>query len=244
MASNHADRNHGRDSGGAEPSAAAASLQTLERGLTVLELLASRGPLAVAVVASAVGLHRSIVYRILRTLERRGFAERDAAGRYGLGLALAPLGQAVRHDLQTAALPELTELADRTGCTAFVVVASGEQAVTLITVEPRRGAAQLVYRPGGRHPLTRGAPGLAILAALPGQPGERTEVTTARSAGHVRTTGEVIPGLTSLAAPVRLADDSPASVAIVFVEGHVDEEAATAQLVRAAARLSGTPARA
>jgi len=219
-----------------------APLQTLERGLSVLELLAREGPLSVGSVAEAMDLHRSIVYRLLRTLEHRGFAERDAKGHYRLGLAMAALGQAVRPDLQTAALPELTELADRTGCTAFVAVPSGAEAITLVTVEPPRAGAQVVYRPGRQHPLPRGAPGLAILAALPSQPDEREEVTSARNRGYARTTGEVIPGLTSLAAPVRLPDRSVASVAIVFVEGHVDEAAAAGCLVRAAARLAGSAA--
>lgn len=213
-------------------------LQTLERGLCVLEVLARRGPLALRDVVAATGLHRSIVYRILRALEEHDFVERDADGRYTLGLSLALLGRAVRRDLQSAALPELTALAAQTGCTAFVAVPGRGEAVTLLTVEPPRVPGQLVYRPGTRHPLSRGAPGLAILAALSPKPRERPEVAAARAAGYVRTTGEVIPGLTSLAAPVRLADGSAASVAIVFVEGHVDEEAAVDSLRRAAARLS------
>jgi DNA-binding IclR family transcriptional regulator len=215
------------------------ALQTLERGLAVLELLSRSGPLSIADIVDGTGLHRSIVYRIVRTLEQHEFAERDANGRYGLGLALAFLGHAVRQDLQSAALPELTSLAGRTGCTAFVVVPHAEEAVTLLTVEPPRAADQLVYRPGRRHPLGRGAPGLAILAGLPPQAGERPEVRAGREAGYVRTTGEVIPGLTSLAAPVSLADGSAASVAIVFVDGHVDEGAAIGWLRRTASRLSG-----
>jgi DNA-binding IclR family transcriptional regulator len=214
-------------------------LQTLERGLAVLELLSRRGPLGLGDVVAATGLHRSIVYRILRALEEHDFVERDAGGRYALGLSVALLGRAVRRDLQSAALPELTELAASTGCTAFVAVPGRGEAVTLVTVEPPRASGQLVYRPGRRHPLSRGAPGLAILAASPPQPRERPEIAAAREAGYVRTTGEVIPGLSSLAAPVKLADGSIASVAIVFVEGHVDERRAIDSLRRAASRLSG-----
>ncbi len=217
-------------------------LQTLERGLRVLELLATEGPSTLAEVAAATGLHRSIVYRILRTLEQREFAERDENGRFSLGLAAAPLGHAVRRDLRTAALPELTQLAASTRCTAFVVVPHGGDAVTLLTVEPPHAAGEMVYRPGWRHPLTRGAPGLAILAALPARPDERPEVALARTTGYVRSTGDVIAGLSALAAPVRLRDGSGASVAIVFVAGHVDEASAIEHLRRAASRVAAAAA--
>ena len=44
--------------------------QTLDRGLRILEHLAAVGsPQPIADIGSALGLHRSITYRLLRTLE-------------------------------------------------------------------------------------------------------------------------------------------------------------------------------
>ena len=38
--------------------------------------------------------------------------------------------------------------------TAFLVVRSGDEAVTVATVEPQDSTAHVVYRPGTRHPST------------------------------------------------------------------------------------------
>ena len=218
-------------------------LKTLNRGLDVLQALSAGTPRSVAELSDAVGLHRSITYRLVRTLEEREFIERGPDGRYRLGLAIAALARSVRHDLTAAALPELAELAEATASTAFVVVPSGSEAVTLTAVEPRRSRAHVSQRPGQRHPLDRGAPGLAILAALPPRAGERAEVPRTRELGYVRTTGEVIPGLSALAAPLRFADGSVASLALVFVAGELDETSAVDRLKWHAHRLEALASR-
>ena len=51
--------------------------------------------------------------------------------------------------------------------TAFLVVRAGDEAVTVASVEPQNTAAHVVYRPGTRHPVGRGAPGLALLMPEP-----------------------------------------------------------------------------
>jgi hypothetical protein len=148
-----------------------------------------------------LGVHRSIVYRILRTLEDHRLVSRSSDGLCELGVGLAVLSRAVRRDLQAAALPELTYLADELGMTAFLVVADAAEAVTLLTVEPRHSSAHVAYRPGVRHPVDRGAPGLALLSGAARRSGERAEVAEARTRGWARSSGEVIPGMSSVAAP-------------------------------------------
>jgi DNA-binding IclR family transcriptional regulator len=217
--------------------AAGLRLQTLDRGLDVLELLAGGAARTVLDIARDLGLHRSVTYRIVRTLEDRGYLERSADGRYAVGLAVAGLARGVRGELTAAAMPELAELADESAATAFLVVPSGEEAVTLVAVEPRRSRAHVSYRPGQRHPLSSGAPGLAVLAALPPRPDERSEVPWARQTGWVRTTGEVLAGLSALAAPMRFADGSVAALCLVFVAGDLDERAAVERLLHHARRL-------
>jgi DNA-binding IclR family transcriptional regulator len=95
-------------------------------------------------------------------------------------------------------------------------------------------------RPVEEH---RGAPGLAILAALPPASRERAEIPHTRELGYVRTTGEVIPGLSALAAPLRFADGSVASLAIVFVAGELDEASAVDRLKWHAHRLQALVSR-
>jgi DNA-binding IclR family transcriptional regulator len=177
--------------------------QTLDRGLAALELVAT-GDAALSVddVASTLGLHRSIVYRLLRTLEARRLVERDVDGSFVPGPYLAVLSRSVRPSLRAAAAPVLAELAEELQMTAFLVVADGDEAVTIDSVEPRSLTAYVSYRPGTRHPIDRGAPGLALLSALPQRAGERSAVTRARRCGWARSSDEVITGMSSVAAPI------------------------------------------
>jgi DNA-binding IclR family transcriptional regulator len=204
--------------------AGAPQSQTLDRGLRILEHLAGAGgPQPIADVAAAVGLHRSIAYRLVRTLEDHQLVERDALGRYGLGLGVAALARGLRTDLQSAALPQLNALVTGLGMTAFLVVRAGDEAVTVTSIEPQHSAAHVAYRPGTRHPVDRGAPGLALLMPEPPSPGARPELTEARRVGWATSRGEVIRGLRSVAAPVLGPDGgSRAALAVVFVDDAVD----------------------
>ena len=54
----------------ADDAAGAPQSQTLDRGIRILEHLATAGgPQPIADIAAALGLHRSIAYRLVRTLE-------------------------------------------------------------------------------------------------------------------------------------------------------------------------------
>jgi DNA-binding IclR family transcriptional regulator len=206
------------DGAGAPPS------QTLDRGIRILEHLAAAAtPQSIMDIAAGVDLHRSITYRLLRTLETHELVERDTVGRYWLGVGVSALARSVRSDLQTAALPRLEALAEDLGMTAFLVVRVGGEAVTVASVEPHDTAAHVVYRPGTRHPLGRGAPGLALLMPEPAAADDRDELRDARRAGWARSHGEVIPGLRSVAAPVLGPDGGArAALAVVFVDETAD----------------------
>ncbi|WP_026153070.1 helix-turn-helix domain-containing protein [Amycolatopsis methanolica] len=141
-----------------------AGLQTLERGLAVLEAVAEHAPCTTATIAEVTGLHRSIAYRVLCTLEAHGYLQRDPAGRYEVGLAVLTVASAVRSDPQSLAHSALTPVAEATGTVAFLAVPHGEEALTLVTVEPPAAAGPVSYRRGVYHPITRGAPGIGALA--------------------------------------------------------------------------------
>lgn len=209
------------DDGTARPAS-----QTLDRGLRTLELVAgSEQPLSVAEVARALGLHRSIAYRMLRTLEDHALVARDPENRYAAGAGLAVLARQVVPNLQAAAVPELSRLANDVGMTAFLVVRQHDEAVTVTVIEPRQSTVHVVYRPGTRHPVTRGAPGLALLAGSPPVAGERPEVAEARRKGWVATYSEVLPGMKAVASPVVDArGECHGAISVVFVaDVDVDE---------------------
>lgn len=221
--------------------------QTLSRGIRVLELLAEApGPLTIAELSSALNVHRSIAYRMLRTLEAHGLVVRDAAGRIQLGPRLAALARNVSHDLQAAALPELTVVANDLSMTAFVAVLDHRECVTLVSVEPRSAHATVAQRPGTRHPLAVGAPGIAIQsrltdaqwAALGGVESMRAEAVEARDRGFATSHDEVIPGLSSIAVSLVVPGEAPAALAVVYIaSAHLADEIG-ARLSAAAAAIA------
>ena len=194
----------------------AATVQTLDRGLRVLELLAGepRG-LTVGELAGSLGVHRTVVYRLLGTLGQHRLLARGEDGRYRLWTGLVELSRSVVPHLQALALPELERLAEALGATAHLTVADGDEAVALAVVEPRNTQIHVAYRPGLRHPLTVGASGLAILAGRPAERGERVEVARARRRGYAVSRGELQAGAVGAAAPVAVDGGAEASVGIV-----------------------------
>ena len=226
--------------------ASAPHSQTLSRGIRVLEILAdSDEPLTIAELSTALGVHRSIAYRILRTLEDHGLVIRDAAGAVQLGPRLAALARGVSRDLQSAALPELTLAANDLGMTAFVAVLDGGDVVTLVSVEPRHAHATVAQRPGTRHPLAVGAPGIAIQAgltsaqwaALGHDQARRSEAGELTATGFASSHDEVIAGLSSIAVPLLIPARVPAAIAVVYVSSAHTPAVIGARLAAAVAAI-------
>jgi DNA-binding IclR family transcriptional regulator len=221
--------------------------QTLSRGIQLLEILAeSDGPLSIAELSAALGVHRSIAYRILRTLEDHGMVIRDAAGAVLLGPRVASLARGVSRDLQAAALPELTAAANDLGMTAFVAVLDRAEVVTLVSVEPRHARATVAHRPGTRHPLRAGAPGIAIQSHLTASQWAHIDPDEARpdaareakAVGFARSHDEVIPGLASVAVPLDAVGQPPAALAVVYVATDLAPETIAHRLRDAASAVS------
>ena len=215
--------------------------QTLDRGLAVLESIAwATAPPTIDELADEYGVHRSITYRIVRTLEARHLVRRDASGRCHAGVRLASLARGVRAPLLTAAVPVLTGLANELGMTSFLVVRDGDDAVTIESIEPQTSEIHLAYRPGIRHPVVLGAPGLALLAGGPPIDGERAEVAVARRRGWAVSAGEVIAGLASVAAPIADGSGSAAgAVAVVHLAAaDVDTDAVGRRVAAAACSIA------
>ncbi len=179
--------------------------QTLDRGLRLLALLADSGGggLTVSEAAAALGVNRTVVYRLAATLELHGMLRRGADGRLTLGFAALGLADAVHPLLRRAALPVLRELAEDVGATAHLTIAEHGEALAVAVVEPSWTAYHVAYRVGSRHPLDRGAAGKAILA---GRAGDR---------GYVTTAGELQAGAHGVAAAVPGVTGVEASVGVV-----------------------------
>ena len=140
--------------------------QTLDRGLTVLELLSDAPDgLTVTEIAGKLGVSRTVVYRLVVTLEQHALLRRSADGRCRLGLGILAMGRQVQPVVRDTALPALRLLADAVGATAVLTVVDGLEALAAVVVEPSRSDLHVASRAGSRQPLEHGAAGRAILAA-------------------------------------------------------------------------------
>jgi DNA-binding IclR family transcriptional regulator len=213
-----------------EPKADGGS-QTLARGLLALEIVGSATtPIGVAALAQQLKIHRSMAYRLVKTLEQSGFVERHAQGGLILGAKLAILARGVAKDLRSAAAPELATIAETLQMTAFLVAYDGEFAVTLSSAEPKNLETTLGKKPGSRHAVGQGAPGKVIQSLLnpkrfAPQPFEVSE-------------NEVIQGIASIAVPLHLASGQPAAIAVLYLPHAVNEKKVAKVLAAAAHRIA------
>lgn len=209
--------------------------QTLARGINILSTLrdAPEG-LSVAELVRALGLPRSILTRLLTTLEEARYVERTGSRSYRLGPELITLGKAVRADLRDVAATVLRGLSDKLNATVVLVVRDGDHAVVISVVEPMHTDLRLSFRLGSRHLLHQGAEGMAILAGNAPLPGERREVTEARRSGYAVSAGGILAGTWGLAVPVALVPGE-ASMSVGVICAQALDEAETAALVAQAA---------
>ena len=216
-----------------------AASKTLDKGLRLLRVLADHPDgLNVSQVSRIVDVHRTVTYRLLRTLMEHELVMCSDDGAYKLGVGLVTLSRSAQPALRAAAGQHLVTLAEQCDATAFLVVRKNEEAVVLEAIEPRNTTMHVAYRVGTSSPLGRGASGIAILSALPPKKGEREAISVARAQGYAITTGELSPGAWGLAAPIRVKGFVPeASIGIVTFKP-LDESRAARMVLEAAAAVA------
>ena len=80
-----------------------AAVQSVDRALLVLEIVASLGQAGVTEIASELGVHKSTVSRLITVLESRGYVQQVSdRGKYRLGYAVARLARAGSAQLDLA----------------------------------------------------------------------------------------------------------------------------------------------
>lgn len=178
-------------------------LQTLERGIEALLLIAHTPEgMKVSDLTARLGLHRAVAYRIVATLVDMSMVRRLEDGRIVLGAAAYLLGARTADTVREMARPVLETLAEQTSATAFLSLAQGDECVVSLTAEPREASINIHYRVGTRHPITRGAAGIAILATRPETPDESEDIRFARANGFSLTRGQLHKGAIGLSSAV------------------------------------------
>ena len=226
----------GRRSNGAgtRPGGGAVLVQSVDRAISVLEILARHGPAAVTDIAAELGVHKSTAFRLLVVLERRGLVQQVAErGRYQLGFGIVRLAGATTAslDLTQQSRPVSERLAADVGETVNLAVLESAFAVN---IDQARGPAAVTSHNwvGQRTPLHATSSGKLLLAHMPPADRERIlagplerftphtitdpvrlrqELADAVSRGYATTTEELELGLNAVAAPIRIFDGSVAA---------------------------------
>src|ERR1700738_4260283 len=224
----------------ADPVRDAGMVQSVDRAIAILEVLAAEGAQAGADIARALGVHRSTALRLLATLERRGLVERaPSRAKYHLGLRLPQRASLVSgdFDLRNLARSVCAGLAETLGETVTLDVLEGGE---IVPIEQASGSSSVVSVNwlGRRTPVHCTASGKVILAfaddivrqrvlARPLEPLTprsivdvselEKQLAAARIAGYARTFEELEMGLDAIAAPVYSADGEV--VAAIDVSG-------------------------
>jgi DNA-binding IclR family transcriptional regulator len=232
------------------------------RTVHALERLAFR-PLSAPELAAALRIHHRTARRLLRRLQAEDYAALvpGPRRRYHLTRRLAALGrQAIAHDeLPVLAAPWVATFAATVGRHAQLWIPCYADVVCILDADPLGPVPTPML--GQLAPAHASAPGKALLAhrqpwrdsLLAGQLQRLTERTLTdprdlaaelervRARGHAADTGEHDPDTRAVAAPVLLADEAIAALAVTLTADQpttLDLDALAVHTARAAAALT------
>lgn len=206
-------------------------VQSVDRAVQVLEILAQREEAGVTEIAHELGVHKSTAFRLVGVLVGRDLVEQTSErGKYRLGVGILRLAGATsaRLDLTSQSRPVCEELAAELGETANVAVAS--EGVAINVCEAQGDATIAAQNWAGRStPLHATSSGKVLLAHLDKEEQEKVfegelatftphtittipelnkELQSIRDNGFAYAIGEFEVGLNAVAAPVRSQDGS------------------------------------
>lgn len=246
----------------AKPLKQPGGVQSVDRAVSVLEILARHGEAAVTEVAEELGVHKSTAFRLLGVLENRGLVgQEQERGKYYLGAGVLRLAgaAAVRLDISQEGAPVCRQLAAELGETVNVAVLESDAAVN---VTQARGPASVTAQNwlGRRTPLHATSSGKALLAYQPRAVREAvlarklprlTERTVTSAAALRRELADVVEkgfavaieelelGLRAVAAPVRAPDGSVIGAISVSVPAYRLAEERLPEVVKATVSAAG-----
>jgi DNA-binding IclR family transcriptional regulator len=146
------------------------SIRAVERALDVLQCFTSQTPeLTMSQISERIGINKSTVHRLLLTLERNRFVERDlSTGMYRPGLRLLQIASLAmeQNNLRRIALPFMQSLCSECRENVNLALLDGEDVIYVNVIEGLQ-RVKLAAVPGQRLPAFSTASGKAILAFLP-----------------------------------------------------------------------------
>jgi IclR family acetate operon transcriptional repressor len=153
-----------------KPGLPTGQVQSLTRGLSILEALArSDGGLTLTELAHRVQLPPSTAHRLLSTLEKMGYVyQAGGLGLWYVGLQAFTVGTTflANRDFVEQSHAYMHRLMEQVGETANLAILDGTEAVFIAQVQCHE-MMRTVVRLGSRVPLHASGVGKAIFAALP-----------------------------------------------------------------------------
>lgn len=230
-------------------------IQSVEVAMDLLNALERRrAPMSLTQVATSAGMQPSRAHRYLVSLGRTGLVSQSAtSGLYDLGPAMRRLGiEALRRTDEVGTVSaRLPGLRDRTGHSVNLAV-WGERGPVIVRWDYGSYPLPITVRVGATLPLLTSSVGIICVTHLPpvvtepvvraelkttnDAPAARTKmvaaVEAAREHGYALTSGGVIPGVTSLAAPVIDASGGLSLVVAVALPAGQASDSAVAAVAR------------
>lgn len=130
----------------------------------MLEVLArAEDGRTVTEIAHDLGISRTVIYRLLATLEQHALVRRSADGRTRPGMGLLGLARTAQADLRDSAMPVLRNLSEAVAGSTHLWLREGSSVVTLGTVLHAGSTEALdAQRVGSRRPSANSAVDLAL----------------------------------------------------------------------------------
>ena len=145
------------------------SVQALDRGLALLEIIAQADGLSLTSIAQRAGIPPSTAHRILATLKAAGFVQCDEArGGYLIGVKAFKIGSAFLRNRKLVDVGRgvMRDLMAASGETTNLGIENDGSVVFVSQLESHH-PIRAFHRPGARGPLHASSLGKAILAWLP-----------------------------------------------------------------------------
>ena len=153
-----------------KPGAITAQVQSLTRGLSILEALAkAEAGVSLTDIAQRVQLPVSTTHRLLSTLEKMGYVyQSEELSRWYVGLQAFTVGAGflANRDFVGQSHVYMRRLMEQSGETANLAILDGTEAVFIAQVQCRE-MMRILVKLGSRVPLHASGVGKAIFAALP-----------------------------------------------------------------------------
>ena len=144
------------------------TVQALDRGINLLEVVSSNSDLSLSDLVQRVGLPSSTTHRLLATLQKRGFVQFDeTAQTWSIGIEAFRVGSTylAQTNLVEAARKTMRNLMELTGETANLAICEGGDVIFISQVETHK-PIRAFFRPGSRSHMHASGIGKALLADM------------------------------------------------------------------------------